>query len=70
MKSEKTITVGTVVDIIERLKQKERTYCDDFCKLNSGNANDERRRDCTLICSVLNTVLYELNALNYYGKQR
>lgn len=65
MKSEKTITVGTVVDIIERLKQEERKYCDDFCKLNSGRSNDERRRDCTLITSALNTVLYELDALNY-----
>lgn len=65
MKTEKTITVETVVDIIERLKQEERKCCDDFCKLNSGRANDERRRDCTLITSALNTVLYELNALNY-----
>lgn len=65
MKTEKTITIGEIVDIIERLKRKERRYCDGFCKLNSGKANDERRRDCTLITSALNTVLYELNALNY-----
>lgn len=65
MKTEKTITIGEIVDIIEALKKQERRYCDEYCKLNSGKANDERRRDCTLITSALNTVLYELNALNY-----
>lgn len=64
MRTEKTITVGTVVDIIERLKQEESKCCDDFCKLNSGRANDERRHDATLILSALNTVLYALDALN------
>lgn len=65
MKTEKTITIGEIVDIIEALKKEERDYCEGFCKLNIGRANDERRRDCTLICAALNTVLYALNALNY-----
>ena len=64
MRAEQTITVGEIVDIIEALKKEERDYCDGFCKLNSGKANDERRRDCTLITSALNSVLYVLGALN------
>ena len=63
-KAERTITIGEIVDIIEDLKKQEREYCEGFCKLNSGKANDERRHDCTLITSALNTVLYKLNALN------
>lgn len=64
MRTDRNITIGEVVDVIERLKQQERDYCEGFCKLNSGKANDERRHDSTLILSALNTVLYELRALN------
>ncbi len=53
-----------LVDLIERLKREERKNCDEFCALNSGEANDARRHDSTLILSALNTVLYELGALN------
>lgn len=55
---------GVLVDVIERLKNVERKNCDQFCALNSGEANDARRHDSTLILSALNTVLYELGALN------
>jgi hypothetical protein len=64
MRTDRTITIGEVVDVIERLKRKERRYCDEFCKLNSGKANDERLHDATLILAALNSVLYELDALN------
>lgn len=64
MRAEQTVTIGEIVNIIEDLKQQERDYCEGFCKLNSGKANDERRHDCTLITSALNTVLYKLGALN------
>lgn len=53
-----------LVDLIDRLKREERKNCDGFCTLNSGEANDARRHDSTLILSTLNTVLYELGALN------
>ncbi len=55
---------GVLVDVIERLKNEERKNCDQFCALNSGEANDVRRHDSTLILSALNTVLFELGALN------
>ncbi len=63
-KAAQTITIGEIVDIIEECKKQEQAYCDGFCKLNSGKANDERRHDCTIAVNALNVVLYELDALN------
>ena len=63
-KAEQTITIGEIVYIIESLKKEERDYCEGFCKLNSGKANDERRHDYTIATSALNSVLYVLGALN------
>lgn len=61
----KMIPLGDVVNIIRNAQEQERRYCDGFCKLNSGAANDERRRDCMIAVNALNTVLYALGALNY-----
>ena len=65
IKSNAMVRIEDLVDVIERMKEEERKCCDDFCNLNSGAANDQRRRDCTLICASLNGVLYELGALNF-----
>ena len=65
IKTNATVRLEQVVDIIEQMQEEERNCCDEFCKLNSGEAAAQRRRDCILICSSLNSVLYKLGALNY-----
>jgi hypothetical protein len=63
----KSFTADEIVLVIEQAKNCERNNCDLFCERNAGNegAIDERRRNCTLICGALNSILYDFGMLNY-----
>lgn len=63
MKKE-TYTRTEIVDAIERLKKREREYCDNFCVLNGKEAAEERRRVASVVLGTLNSVLYALDCLN------
>jgi hypothetical protein len=64
MNRNETIPVDDVVNVIRKAQEQERSFCDRFCALNSDAANVQRRRDCMIFVNALNTVLYELHALN------
>ena len=57
-------SLSDVFNAYDELVKQERGWCEAFCALNSGEANEQRRREADLIVSGIFRMKLELESLN------